>query len=118
MDRGESNRAFTFDAVFGGSASQAEVYEAVAAPLLADVLDGYDAAVLAYGQTGSGKTHSLMSMGGPTAAEPSAAGPPEGDAGLFPRLAADLFASIEADFRFAYAVDVSFMQVYNEQARA
>ncbi len=106
MDHRESCRAFTFDGVFGAGCTQGDVYDGVAAPLLPDVLDGYEAAVLAYGQTGSGKTHSLLHMG---------AGGSEGEAGLFPRLVADLYTAIEADFRHAYGVEVSFCQVYNEQ---
>ena len=101
--------AFTFDAVFEASATQEDVYAALAPPLLVDVLDGYEGAILAYGQTGSGKTYSLLNMS--SAQEGSA---PESDVGLFPRLAADIFTSIEADFRNLYAVEVAFFQVYNE----
>lgn len=102
-DRDRSS-VFTFDGVFGADCSQADVYASLAAPLLVDVLDGYEGAVLAYGQTGSGKTHSLLQMGAEDA-----------DAGLFPRLAADLFTAVEADFRHLYSVEVAFFQVYNEQ---
>lgn len=49
-------------------------------------------------------------------AEP-APGPWPGDlseAGLFPRLAVDLFTAISADYRNVYNVEVSFCQIYNE----
>ncbi len=108
IDNRERSSVFTFDGVFGPSATQADVYASLAAPLLVDVLDGWEGAILAYGQTGSGKTYSLLHMGGGDASSP------EGDAGLFPRLAADLFTAIEADFRHVYAVEVAFYQVYNE----
>lgn len=105
VEHRERSASFTFDGVFGPAASQADVYAVVAAPLVSDVLDGYEGAILAYGQTGSGKTHSLLAMG---------AGGDE-EAGLFPRLAADVFAAVEADFRNACTVEVAFFQIYNEQ---
>lgn len=58
-----SDRPFTFDHVFGGSASQSTLYETAIQPLIAQCLSGYNATVLAYGQTGSGKTHSMMGAG-------------------------------------------------------
>ena len=57
---GRSQRLFGFDHVFGGDASQAEVYSEIIAPLLDQVVAGCNVGVLAYGQTGSGKTHSLL----------------------------------------------------------
>ena len=42
------------------------MFERVAAPLVDDVLDGYNAVIFAYGQTGSGKTFTMH--GGATAA--------------------------------------------------
>jgi hypothetical protein len=50
-------RAFAPDAVLDAHATQRETYAACAAPLVAGVLAGTNAAVIAYGQTGSGKTH-------------------------------------------------------------
>ena len=38
-----------FDHVFGGEASQTDVYDATAKPLLDKLLDGYNATVFAYG---------------------------------------------------------------------
>lgn len=58
---GDTQFAFTFDRVFGPEASQQEVYAAAAAPLLADVLQGYNGCLLAYGQTGAGKTFTMVS---------------------------------------------------------
>lgn len=50
------DRRFTFDHVFSGRDDQDLVYSKAVAPLLEDVLKGYNITVLAYGQTGSGKT--------------------------------------------------------------
>ena len=57
---GRSQRLFGFDHVFGGGSTQQEVYSELVAPLLEQVLAGFNVGVLAYGQTGSGKTHSLL----------------------------------------------------------
>lgn len=38
---------------------QADVYDTVVAPLISDVLSGYNCTVFAYGQTGSGKTFTM-----------------------------------------------------------
>lgn len=46
-------RRFGFDAVFGGGASQAEVFRAAVAPAVSDALAGRAAVVLCYGQTGA-----------------------------------------------------------------
>ena len=51
--------ALPFDRVFASEASNAEVYEAVALPLVTAALKGINAAVAAYGQTGSGKTRTM-----------------------------------------------------------
>ena len=39
--------------------SQIDVYKAVVAPLLEQVLQGYNCTVFAYGQTGTGKTFTM-----------------------------------------------------------
>lgn len=43
------DKRFMFDRVFGHSASQHDVYEATAQPLLGGLFDGYNATVFAYG---------------------------------------------------------------------
>ena len=51
---------FTFDRCFGGSATQAEVYDDLIQPLLSSCLEGYNATALAYGQTGAGENSLLI----------------------------------------------------------
>lgn len=53
-------KKFTFDRTFGQQSEQNEVYKAVAAPLIEEVLAGYNCTVFAYGQTGTGKTHTMV----------------------------------------------------------
>ena len=99
-------KPYVFDRVFDAGATQQEVYEKTAAPILRDVLKGYNGAILAYGQTGSGKTHSMLSLA-------STPGAPE--AGLVARIADELFTRVDSDPAREYTVLASVVQIYNEQ---
>lgn len=48
---------WSFDESHPRYASQAAVYEALAAPLLERAFEGYNTCLFAYGQTGSGKSY-------------------------------------------------------------
>lgn len=50
-------RTYPFDIVFGPEADQALVYHEVVAPMLQEVIQGYNCTLFAYGQTGTGKTY-------------------------------------------------------------
>lgn len=49
----------TLDRIFNLNASQEEIYEYVAKPLIDDVLKSYNGTIFAYGQSGSGKTFTM-----------------------------------------------------------
>lgn len=53
-------KKFTFDRAFGPESKQSDVYHVVVAPLINEVLAGYNCTVFAYGQTGTGKTHTMI----------------------------------------------------------
>lgn len=53
-----SEKEFTFDACFGGDATQADVFEDTKM-LIQSGLDGFNVCIFAYGQTGSGKTFTV-----------------------------------------------------------
>lgn len=55
-----SSKKFTFDRSFGPDSNQMTVYQSVVAPLIEEVLSGYNCTVFAYGQTGTGKTHTMI----------------------------------------------------------
>jgi hypothetical protein len=46
---------FSFDGVFGPSATQEEVYHKTTESVVDDIMDGYHATIFAYGQIGAGK---------------------------------------------------------------
>ena len=125
---------FPFDGLLPPGATQGEVYDAVAAPVLRAALDGYNGTVFAFGQTGSGKTFSIT--GG---AERYA------DRGIIPRAISAAFAeaarrssggggsaashasistsistststitSSSSSSTTTYTLSVSYMQIYNE----
>lgn len=53
-------KTYVFDHVYGPDAEQAMIYQDVVAPMLTEVLDGYNCTIFAYGQTGTGKTWGHM----------------------------------------------------------
>jgi kinesin family protein C1 len=75
---------FDFDHVFGGDASQAEVFEELS-QLVQSAVDGYKVCIFCYGQTGSGKTHTMQ---GPDGCEDTPGAP---ECGLIPRSVEQIF---------------------------
>ena len=55
----EVPKQFTFDLVYDWTASQQEIYEQTSAPIISNVIEGYNGTIFAYGQTGTGKTHTM-----------------------------------------------------------
>lgn len=103
----EAQRMFTFNKVFGPSASQEQVFLDTR-PLIRSVLDGYNVCIFAYGQTGSGKT---FTMSGPNSSS-------EEDWGVNYRALNDLFQiSQKRRDLFKYEVGVQMIEIYNEQVR-
>ncbi|XP_039008630.1 kinesin-like protein KIN-14I isoform X2 [Hibiscus syriacus] len=104
---GKGRKSFTFNKVFGQSATQAEVFSDMQ-PLIRSVLDGYNVCIFAYGQTGSGKTYT---MSGPKDLT-------EKDQGVNYRALGDLFLLAEQrKDTFRYDVSVQMIEIYNEQVR-
>jgi kinesin family protein 3/17 len=54
----DGTNTFQFDQIFGPDSEQISVFEYSAAPLISDVLSGYNATIFAYGQTGTGRNTS------------------------------------------------------------
>ncbi|CAK5080356.1 unnamed protein product [Meloidogyne enterolobii] len=87
-----------------------EVYEGVLAPLMGQVLDGYNCTVFAYGQTGSGKT---FTMEGRHDSSEDFAWNTDPTAGIIPRALDQIFSVLGEDID--YTVRVSYIELYNEQ---
>ncbi|CAE6532320.1 unnamed protein product [Rhizoctonia solani] len=104
-------RTYPFDRVFGPEADQALVYHDIVAPVLEEVLNGYNCTVFAYGQTGTGKTYTMQGDLSPTLT-----GNPSADAGIIPRTLHKLFLHLE-NSTSDYSVKVSFVELYNEELR-
>jgi kinesin family protein C2/C3 len=99
------DQRWEFDHVFPVDANNAKVFEQVS-DLCTSVLDGYNVCIFAYGQTGSGKTHTMEGS--------------EADRGVNYRALELLFNNMDerrqgSEWRFA--VQVSLLEIYNEQIR-
>ncbi|GMJ03069.1 hypothetical protein like AT2G37420 [Hibiscus trionum] len=102
------DRVFTFDKVFGPKAQQRTIYDQAIAPIVNEVLDGFNCTVFAYGQTGTGKTYTMeggmRNKGGDLPA----------DAGVIPRAVRQIFDTLEAQ-NADYSMKVTFLELYNEE---
>ncbi|XP_039056763.1 kinesin-like protein KIN-5B isoform X2 [Hibiscus syriacus] len=102
------DRVFTFDKVFGPKSQQRTIYDQAIAPIVNEVLDGFNCTVFAYGQTGTGKTYTMeggmRNMGGDLPAE----------AGVIPRAVRQIFDTLEAQ-NADYSMKVTFLELYNEE---
>ena len=102
-----TDKAFTYDHVFGQNSSQCDLYENVVVPLLDGFFNGYNATVLAYGQTGSGKTYSMG-----TCAAMNSNDNEEVDNGVIPKAIKELFYRIEKlKEKYDFLVKLSFLEV-------
>jgi kinesin family member 11 len=104
-------RTYPFDLVFGPEADQALLYHDVVAPLLSEVMQGYNCTLFAYGQTGTGKTYTMQGD-----LTPTPMGNPSPQAGMIPRVLFRLFHDLETSGT-DYSVKISFVELYNEELR-
>ncbi|KAG5244832.1 kinesin protein [Salix suchowensis] len=98
-----SKKQFKFDHVFEPEDNQEAVF-AQTKPIVASVLDGYNACIFAYGQTGTGKTFTMEGS--------------SENRGVNYRTLDELFRlSQERSGIMRYGLFVSMMEVYNEKIR-
>ena len=99
------SRKYHFDKVYDHQTSQERLYETAVAPMVDEVLQGFNCTVFAYGQTGTGKTHTMtgdMSS-------------PEG-AGVIPRAVGHIFRYLDGLSGVnEFTVKCSFLELYNEE---
>ncbi|XP_010277504.1 PREDICTED: kinesin-like protein KIN-4C isoform X2 [Nelumbo nucifera] len=101
------SHAFTFDYVYGSTASpSSSIFEDCVAPLVDALFHGYNATVLAYGQTGSGKTYT---MGTNYTGE-------ENSCGIIPKVMETIFSRVEAkNEKTEFLIRVSFIEIFKEE---
>lgn len=93
-------RTFQFDAVFGPSSKQEEVFREVQ-DLVQSAVDGYNVTLLAYGQTGAGKTFTMY-------------GGPGEQRGIAPRTIDAIFQVVDAmdSSRFSSTLRAHLVELY------
>jgi len=98
---------FAADRIFKMDATQEEVFEEMARPLVEEVIKGYNATIFAYGQTGSGKTHGMF---GPSKKK--------NELGVIPRSADHIFEVLAQDPEIAEAtIKISVLEIYMENVK-
>jgi len=103
-----TDHVFHFDRVFRWDASQKDVYDYAAKPIIYAVLKGFNGTVFAYGQTSSGKTYT---MEGPDIEDKVLQG-------VIPRMIWSIFDGIyNAEDHIEFLVKVSIVEIYNERIR-
>ena len=97
-------KVFTFDAVFGPTSSQAEIYDVCASPIVQSVLEGYNGCIFAYGQTGAGKSHTMSGRDEPSELR-----------GIIPNAFAHIFEHVGMETsQETYLIRASYYEIYNE----
>ncbi|ALC44238.1 Klp61F [Drosophila busckii] len=104
-------KTFTFDRAFGPDSRQCDVYSTVVAPLIEEVLSGYNCTVFAYGQTGTGKTHTMV---GTECAELKSSWEDDSNIGIIPRALSHLFDELRL-MEVEYTMRISYLELYNEE---
>ncbi|KAF2815125.1 kinesin-domain-containing protein [Mytilinidion resinicola] len=104
-----SNKTYSFDKVFSPAADQGIIFDEVVAPILDEVLSGFNCTIFAYGQTGTGKTYTMSGDISDMLPQPDAAG-------IIPRALYSLFNKLESEDS-EHSVKCSFIELYNEELR-
>ncbi|KAJ8402674.1 hypothetical protein AAFF_G00363460 [Aldrovandia affinis] len=99
--RGHQPHTLDFDAVWDENATQKDIYESTAKPLVESLLQGYNGCVITYGSPASGKTYTLL--GGSLTGK---------QRGIISRAAEDIFNTTQS---LNCKIRVSFIHVSNEK---
>ena len=101
----QSYRRFRVSGTFAAEAAQGELHEAVGAPAVDWLLDGFNSTFVSFGEVGTGKTYSLFGgAGGELSWQ---------DGGLCGNAVSQLFRLFEAAEPGSYAVSLSCWEVVN-----
>lgn len=98
---------FDCDYIFDESASQMDIFDYCARPLVEDALAGINSTILAYGQTSSGKTYTIEGE----KSDPS-------KIGIVPRtVTALLEAAAERNLSTEFTFRISYIEIYMEKVK-
>ncbi|TIB74304.1 hypothetical protein E3Q23_02728 [Wallemia mellicola] len=109
-----TQKTYTFDHVFGDHSDQAMVYADVGAPIVDEMLQGFNCTIFAYGMTGTGKTYT-MAMDEKDTLDKDRGDISDG-AGIIPRALHSIFNKLE-HAKAECSVRVSYIELYNEELR-
>lgn len=102
VDNSKTTFKFKFDGLLGMRVTQEDVFNAVAKPVIEDVLNGINGTIFAYGQTGSGKTFTIT--GSADKYE---------DRGLIPRTISYFFRAFQKGGA-SHKLSISYLEIYND----
>eukprot|EP01064_Diplonema_japonicum_P011909 TRINITY_DN1936_c5_g1_i1.p1 TRINITY_DN1936_c5_g1~~TRINITY_DN1936_c5_g1_i1.p1 ORF type:complete len:888 (+),score=280.09 TRINITY_DN1936_c5_g1_i1:57-2720(+) len=119
-DGKRAEKTYAFDTVFPTTAEQKDVFDAIGAPMVDTVLDGYNTTLFTYGQTGSGKTYTIQGLPG-AGVRMGQDYDIEKHKGLTPRIAEYLLEKvgevIEEDSTANAMIEMAYLEIYNENVR-
>jgi len=101
----QNSHKFDFHEVFTEECTQNELFLRTCAPLIDNVLKGFNAAMFVYGQTGTGKTYTMGLLNKIN----------EKSEGLVPSALRYLFRHFENSNRNQWEVSMSFYQIYLDE---
>eukprot|EP01104_Vermistella_antarctica_P017372 TRINITY_DN614_c0_g1_i1.p1 TRINITY_DN614_c0_g1~~TRINITY_DN614_c0_g1_i1.p1 ORF type:complete len:1209 (+),score=341.45 TRINITY_DN614_c0_g1_i1:157-3627(+) len=105
-------KCYNFDTVYGPASTQKKVFDTTVAPIVDEVLKGFNCTVFAYGVTGTGKTYTMEGRRDTTQpGNPYWSGE---HAGVIPRATKMIFDHLESTAT-EYTVRVSYLELYNEE---
>ena len=104
----KESKTFTFDSTYGADATQKQIYDITASPIVDSVLQGFNGTIFAYGQTGAGKSHTMEGL----------ADPPE-MRGIIPNSFKHIFDRIHSNHtrEKQFLARASYLEIYNEEVR-
>ncbi|KAI8371668.1 P-loop containing nucleoside triphosphate hydrolase protein [Radiomyces spectabilis] len=105
---GNEQECYAFDHVFDQSSSQESIFHEVAEPMIEQIMNGYNCAVIACGQSGSGKSFTMQGN-----MEEFSKNCPI-DAGMVPRTLYRLFENLRL-FKYNASVQISAVELYDDR---
>ncbi|CAI4232029.1 unnamed protein product [Auanema sp. JU1783] len=102
----ELSKDFTFDAIYGASSKQKDLYDETFRDLVDSVLNGFNGTIFAYGQTGTGKTYTMEGKASI-----------QDERGVIYNCFDHIFQHISQSRNQKYLVRASYLEIYQEEIR-